>query len=420
MTDLDWNERLILAECFHDVGVLKNTQDRLKVSDFRTEAHKGLWRLLTDAPKTDIVEVQVYVAKNKTPSLEDAYIAINRLIDTVGVKSRREAAIDQVRDEADRRQLHPILEAALEATKDRTKTAADIADLVKRQVNSQRAVVRRELENLWRGARTFDHTDPIPPRPWLVGSEVEPVIPQGKVAMLAGEGAIGKSTLLVDLALCVAAGKPWLGFTTAPGSVLLVAGEEDEHDIQRRLKTGLEDWSKTDTEAVLNRLVIVPGAGQSLTLMDDHGGPTALCRELIGRLQNPPDEKGWSLIALDPLSRFASGAVEADNVAATAFIALLERLLTVPGKPTVLLTHHTSQAARNDRSSATTGVRGVTGLTDAVRCVLTMTKTKSSRIDLNVPKQNYGRGLDPIALRREGARLVRGPSSSPRVAEYDG
>ena len=278
-------------------------------------------------------------------------------------------------------------------------------------------VARRELENLWLGARTFNHQDPIPPRPWLVGDEAEPVIPQGKVAILAGEGAIGKSTLLIDLALSVAAGKPWLGFTTSPGSVLLVAGEEDQNDIQRRLKTGLTDWSEAATKTVLDRLVIVPGAGRSLTLMDDRGGPTALCRELIGRLQAPPDHgEGWSLIALDPLSRFASSAVEIDNVAATAFVSLMERLLTVPGKPTVLLTHHTSQIARNEQSGAATGVRGVTGLTDAVRCVLTMTKTKTKTknddvpkngdVHLNVPKQNYGRGLPPIPLIREGARLV--------------
>jgi RecA-family ATPase len=343
----------------------------------------------------------------------------------------------QIHEEADRRQLHTQLEAAIEATKDRTKTAADIADLVKRQVNSHRAVVRRELENLWLGARSFNHQDPLLPRPWLVGSEADPVIPQGKVAMLAGEGAIGKSTLLVDLALSVAAGKSWLGFPTSPGSVLLVAGEEDQNDIHRRLQTGLaEDWSDEDIETVLDRLVIVPGAGRSLTLMDDRGGPTALCRELIGRLQNPPDEKGWSLIALDPLSRFASGAVEVDNVAATAFIALLEQLLTVPGKPTVLLTHHTSQTARNDGHSRATAARGVTGLTDAVRCVLTLWKTKEpsprqwNEPVLSFAKQNYGKARGDLKLERCGPRLVvsktedqatrsdpKGSASKPRWTE---
>lgn len=47
-------------------------------------------------------------------------------------------------------------------------------------------------------------------------------IPENTVSLLAGDSGIGKSPLLVQMGLCVAAGIPFLGQSTSPGPVLLV------------------------------------------------------------------------------------------------------------------------------------------------------------------------------------------------------
>ena len=54
----------------------------------------------------------------------------------------------------------------------------------------------------------------------------------GKVSILAGEGGIGKSTILCDLAARTTTGNTWPDHETgtAPGSVIILAAEDDVED----------------------------------------------------------------------------------------------------------------------------------------------------------------------------------------------
>jgi RecA-family ATPase len=128
----------------------------------------------------------------------------------------------------------------------------------------------------------------------------------------------------------------------------------------------------------------------------------------------------WSLIVLDPLSRFAGPDAEIDNAAATRFVQALESLASVTGA-TVLVAHHTNKLARRGGVLEASAGRGSSALVDGVRWVAAL---GVERLDLDDPderarlgevvtwslvKSNYGRRADEVLLRRDndnGGALV--------------
>ena len=73
--------------------------------------------------------------------------------------------------------------------------------------------------------------DPIPPRDWAVRDR----IPARNVSLLSGEGAIGKSILLLQLAASTVLARDWIGMPE-PGPVMYLSCEDDEAEVRRRLE----------------------------------------------------------------------------------------------------------------------------------------------------------------------------------------
>lgn len=295
------------------------------------------------------------------------------------------------------------------------------------------------LAALWRtvadwqaadGAGWF--TDEPPPRRWLLThgphENVRGILPMGKVGMLAAAGGVGKTMALVQLALSVATGRPWLararsgegGFMTPDGGgrVLLALGEEDALEVRRRLYRAGQTMrggglaTHDELAAAAARIVVLPLAGTPGELVDPpdprigrEAAPSKLAAELWGLLErNGP----WSLVILDPLSRFAGTDTETDNAAATRFVQVLEGFTKAPGEPAVLVAHHTTKAARQNGNDDDTAARGSSALSDGVRWHALMTaKTHPEGAGEKVPrmasfrvvKSNYGAFLaEPLWL----------------------
>jgi len=206
--------------------------------------------------------------------------------------------------------------------------------------------------------------DPADPKEWIGW------LPRSKIAMLAAAGGTGKTMALVQLALCVATGHKWFGYQPQSRDrrrILLALGEEDRDEVWRRLHFAAEGLGLNhhDKEQARKRIVPLPLAGVSgVGLTDREGKPTDALRSLQRRL-NAAGE--WELLILDPASRFMGPGTESDNTLATRFVSALESLVDVPGRPTVLVAHHTSQTALQAGSTDQTASRGVTGLVDGFR-----------------------------------------------------
>lgn len=250
--------------------------------------------------------------------------------------------------------------------------------------------------------------EPPPPREYLLRHpDGDGFVPRGKPGLLNAAGGTGKTTALVQLAVCLATGRPWLNHYTTPDGpqrVLMLLGEEDEQEVRRKLYWTSEAMSLTETErlAVEEFVVALPLAGHALPLLQagEHGNleGTAHADAVVELLHGRDD---WGFVVVDPVSRFTAVNTEGDNIVATRYAQELERFCKCPGSPTVCAVGHTSKQARKDGEA---DFRGVTGLFDAVRWALTLnvpSKDQPRRLKLDVAKNN----LAPPAV---GIALVRG------------
>lgn len=234
------------------------------------------------------------------------------------------------------------------------------------------------------------------------------VLPLGKVGMLVAAGGAGKTMVLAQLAVSVATGRPWLDGFAVPaesrGHVLLALGEEDAEEMRRRLYSVIRvlstrGFTNAEMQAITDRIVVLPLAGVPVALVQGEGGEireTDVLDALRTRLANERDAHGnpveWRLLVLEPLSRWAGADTEKDNAAATRFVQAVETLVTVPGSPTVLLSHHTPKTSRGGEVNDATAARGATGLVDGVRWVANLDNDGPGGAVLSIPtKSNYSR-----------------------------
>lgn len=250
-----------------------------------------------------------------------------------------------------------------------------------------------------------------PPRRYLLVRDGDDdtrigVMPAGRVAMLAAAGGAGKTYALIQLAIAVATNGRWLGAWQALGSgrILLALGEEDAEETLRRIWEVAQSLglSHTDRAACIDRIRVAPLASARIALTDANGVTTPAHADLVGILHTECGPDGWSLVIADPLTRLAGPGAENDNALATALVIALEQLTKAPGYPTVMIAHHTSQAARTGGIVDATASRGVTGLTDGIRWQATMAVVAgtSDVLTLHVGKTNYAPQPPDLALQR--------------------
>jgi RecA-family ATPase len=234
--------------------------------------------------------------------------------------------------------------------------------------------------------------------------------------MLAGEGGVGKTLAMFDLAVAVATGGDWLGRfrPDEPGRVLLLLGEEDEAETRRRLHHATldagppEGWASRVAQVTRN-VVAVPLAGRAdLALagsLSNDGDRTLAAVELHGHVKAEAEAgRPFALIVIDPLARFAGLDAEKDNAMATRFMQVVESLAAPDlgdgtSGPTVLVVHHTAKATSEAQTSRK--ARGVGGLTDAARWLATLTNTDDPDVVVfAVDKANWSRRPAPYHLRK--------------------
>ena len=77
----------------------------------------------------------------------------------------------------------------------------------------------------------------------LLGGEDDALIPEDGDVMIYGNGGAGKTTLAVDLACHLGAGKDWLGIPVPrPARVLLIENEGPRALFRKKLRRKLDAW----------------------------------------------------------------------------------------------------------------------------------------------------------------------------------
>jgi hypothetical protein len=161
----------------------------------------------------------------------------------------------------------------------------------------------------------------IPPSELVRG-----ILHQGSKMVLGGGSKTFKTWTLLDLAVSVAAGEPWLSFKTSKGRVLFLNFEIQPGFFQQRIQTVARE----------KRIVLAPGMVDLWNLR----GHCASYHILIPRIIERVKDKGYALIILDPIYKLYGNTDENSAGAVAQLLNALEYLTTETGAANAFGAHY--------------------------------------------------------------------------------
>lgn len=257
-----------------------------------------------------------------------------------------------------------------------------------------------------------------PPFRWMVDG----CFLRGTVAMLSGDGGLGKSLLMQQLCTAAALGKSWLGLATQKCRTFAMFCEDDEDELHRRQEriNALYECDHGDLESSL--YISRVGLDTPLAEIDrrtDNLRPTQHYEALLQSCR----EFGAQIVVLDTVADVFWGD-EIRRGQVRKFVTLLRRL-AVEIQGTVILTAHPSLTGM----SSGTGLSGSTAWNNSVRARLYLTRIKSQASEedqeqdernerfLKTMKNNQGPYGDKLRLRWANGVFVRADQESDGFVE---
>lgn len=245
---------------------------------------------------------------------------------------------------------------------------------------------------------------------------IEGRLPRGKVVILAGEGDVGKSWLLLQLFDAINDG----------GAAEAFGGKVVRHGLPCYILSGEDDWVSTDIRLKTIRkvsngipadhgaIIPAPDIGHMALVKRDHMGAivaTEAYSWLDGILAEERGKHGdLGFLAVDTFSTFIP--VNANDAAEVqAAISLLASLAT-KHDICVIVTHHVAKGSEHGTRAS---IRGSTALVDGSRAAYTLYRDKDDDklegfegeiIKLRCVKNNLGLDRDEIVLLRQADGLL--------------
>jgi RecA-family ATPase len=257
--------------------------------------------------------------------------------------------------------------------------------------------------------------DHAPPRDWGVLER----FPIKNVSLLSGEGAAGKTLLLLQLGVAHALGRDWMGTLPKPGPFLYFGAEDDNEEIYRRLSDILKHYS-ADFSDLKNNFHLLTFVGEDAVLGVPERNGLIKPTPLYARLLQAVTEIKPVLIGIDTSADVFAGD-ENNRAQARQFIGML-RKIALQSNGYVLLNSHPSLTGINTGS----GLSGSTGWHNSVRARAYFTPAKTDEGEepdpnlrlLEFKKSNYGPITNSMTLRWENGvyKPVAGFSSLDKLA----
>lgn len=170
--------------------------------------------------------------------------------------------------------------------------------------------------------------------PELAPALIENVLRQGHKMLLAGPSKAGKSYALIELAVCVAEGLPWLGFRCAQGRVMYVNLELDRASCLHRFR----DVRRAMGAPSLHSVDIWNLRGHSIPM-------DKLAPKLIRRAR----KKNYIAIIIDPIYKVITGDENsADQMA--RFCNQFDKVCTELGCAVIYCHHHSKGSQGGKRA----------------------------------------------------------------------
>ncbi len=250
-----------------------------------------------------------------------------------------------------------------------------------------------------------------PKRDWVI----QDFLPSKIVAAVIAAGGTGKSYLAMHIAVCVASGTPLFARhqTRSAAKVIFISGEDDQHELQRRLHKVMAELSPQARFLVSQNLQFIDLA-DSFELFTERNNkgeiditkiPGLICDQVINQIGSD-----IGLVIVDPVARFRGGE---ENLAAdaTRFVQALQQIRDQLNT-SVLCLHHVNKGAGTGGNQ--NNARGSSAFIDGVRLVFQLNTllepeirklygnplTLPQLLTLQSVKSNYGRPAEPMILAR--------------------
>jgi RecA-family ATPase len=280
-------------------------------------------------------------------------------------------------------------------------------------------VVRQMVEDDQRG-NSNGHDEPLPyvdlaldlvPRGWLVLER----IPHRNVTVVNGEGAIGKSLLLMQLSGATVLARDWIGTLPEPGPVLYMSCEEDDDEVRRRMEDVARHLGSTRKEMIEHGLHVLSFAGRDAILAQPDRSGIIRPTPLFERIRRDALQLKPKLIVFDTVADIFGGN-EVARSQTRQFITLL-RGLAIECDSAVVMSAHPSLTGISSGS----GLSGSTQWHNGPRARMYLHPAPGEDTALRVlevMKTNYGPVSESIVLRwKDGVYVVEpGKGTLERLA----
>lgn len=227
--------------------------------------------------------------------------------------------------------------------------------------------------------------EPCKPTEWLI----DRLLPQGGIGIIAGQPGIGKSWLLLDLAMACSRGKPWLGvFPTKRCSVLYIDEESWRGFLKERSERLAGDVKTSGNEQIHFSI------GSCISLND----PSS-----IARLRQTVAACKPSLVVIDPLIRVH----RADENSAREMALVFNEIKNLAREfhcGFMIADHHGKGSGPDGRGIVTP--RGSSDKVAFVDCLLSVREAGESLIIDHVKSRNSERSKPIRAPRPDQHRLT--------------
>jgi hypothetical protein len=225
---------------------------------------------------------------------------------------------------------------------------------------------------------------------------VDGLLPSQAVSLLVGQSGIGKSTIALQMAACVASGGDFCGLPVRNGYAVYITAEDSEAVIFSRLDPMSQSFTDLSKVIVLGR--------------QDNMPIEAMLRE-IAALENV------SLVIVDTVAAFCPRVN--DGGPAREFMQALSDF-AIARKCAVLALHHVNKGVGSKSArSVFTGAKGSNEFTNAARIVLTLHVEGNLRV-MGIGKMNLSGNTpslaEPLRLQYDAATEMHTPIIPPVIA----
>lgn len=221
---------------------------------------------------------------------------------------------------------------------------------------------------------------------------VIPGLPRGSIGLLVGIGGVGKSLFCLDLLsdLCIGNNVVGLNPENKLRNVYYLSLEDSLTVLHHRLHFMYRDLDNKKKKLILKKSKIATVKKGRLNVGDVNSNSYEI-------LKNFAEE--CDLFIIDTFSRLHS-LDENSNMDMSIVISNLE-MVAKNANCAILVVHHVAKFIKNDGSGSSHLARGASSITDNVRFVISLTKSKNKLIKLNFEKVNYLPSMSPIQYQQD-------------------